>query len=88
MDDSRYDRSYPRCNTDFEVEVCANCSLFFRRDRNAQLNGITPTLVTPSQLETVDELCASTFETVHFGGGQVLQSDRNDGYPDLATVHS
>lgn len=92
IDDSRDDRQCPRCNKDFEAiferEACPNCSLFFRRDRNAQPIGITPTFVTPLQFEPVDELCASSFETIHFGGGPIFQSDRNGAYPDLATVHS
>lgn len=92
MDISPYDRQCPRCETTFgavtERGVCPNCKLFFRSDRDGQLIGIIPTFVTPSQFdwpfEPVDELCAATFETVHFGGGPIFQSDRSDGYPELA----
>ncbi|WP_044303330.1 hypothetical protein [Rhodopirellula sallentina] len=96
MDNSRYDRQCPRCETTFgavtERGVCPNCKLFFRRDRDGQLIGVIPTFVSPLQFdwpfEPVDELCAATFETVHFGGGPIFQSERNDGYPNLAVVHA
>ena len=96
MDDSRFDRQCPRCGTTFgavtERGTCPNCNLFFRCDRGGQLIGIVPTFDTPSQFdwpfEPVDELCTATFETVHFGGGPIFQSDRHDGYPELAAVHT
>ena len=96
MNDSRYNRQCPRCETTFgavtERGLCPKCKLFFRCDRDGQPIGVIPTFDTPSQFdwsfEPVDELCAATFETVHFGGGLIFQSDRTDGYPDVATVHS
>lgn len=95
MQDSRYDRSCPRCETTFsavtERGVCPNCRLFFRRDRDGQLVGIVPVFEGGQfdwGLEPVDELGDAMFETVHFGGGPIFQSDRNDGYPDVELVHA